>query len=389
LLAALGLAPAPDYLVLENLFLIFFEEKERERPKETVSGLTEIVEERTKQKKTPRNRRKVTPLKPKVRSKKKEEEPDLELDLRALEEPEELEEVEEEGREKEDVSDDELEGRTYDPLKRYLSDISKHRVLSREEEREIAERAYEFKDGNARQQLITANLRLVIKIALEYYKPQPHVNLLDMIQSGNEGLVHASDKYSPYRGTRFSTYSSFWIRAYILKYIMDSWSVVKVGTTQAQRKLFYRLKREKSKLEGMGITPTREILAEIIKVKPKEVETMEIRLAYSDSSLDQPVYAEGEETFLDEMGSGEDVEEEVAEKECRERINKKVELFRRTLNEKELVIFDCRLFIDDNPATLSKIGERFGISRERVRQLGNRILRKLENFNKDLETKES
>ena len=119
----------------------------------------------------------------------------------------------------------------FDPLKKYLSEISRHSVLSREEELEIAEKAHRYKDDEASHKLVTSNLRLVVKIALEYYNT--YLNILDLIQEGNVGLLHAVRKYNPYRGTRFSTYSSFWIRAYILKYIMDSWSIVKVGTTQS------------------------------------------------------------------------------------------------------------------------------------------------------------
>lgn len=261
----------------------------------------------------------------------------------------------------------------FDPLKKYLSEISRHSILSREEELEIAEKAHRYKDSEASQKLVTSNLRLVVKIALEYYNT--YLNILDLIQEGNVGLVHAVKKYNPYKGTRFSTYSSFWIRAYILKYIMDSWSIVKVGTTQSQRRLFYRLKKEKKKLEAIGIFPAPQLLANALDVKVVEVEDMEKRLSYTDISLEYPVYEEGEETFIDMIKTDENIEEAVAAKEKKEILEQKIMEFKRLLNDKELFIFECRILVEE-PLTLQEIGERFAISRERVRQLENRVLKK-------------
>ena len=146
----------------------------------------------------------------------------------------------------------------------YLHEISKHPVLTKDKEREIAERIRVFNDKKAEQELIVANLRLVVKIALDYYSY--HLNILDLIQEGNIGLLRAVQKYDVTRGTRFSTYASFWIRAYVLKYLMDSWSIVKVGTKDSQRKLFYGLNKEKEKLEKLGITPSAQILADHLDV---------------------------------------------------------------------------------------------------------------------------
>jgi RNA polymerase sigma-32 factor len=261
----------------------------------------------------------------------------------------------------------------FDPLKKYLSEISRHSVLTREEELEIAEKAHRYKDSHASQKLVTSNLRLVVKIALEYYNT--YLNILDLIQEGNVGLVHAVKKYNPYKGTRFSTYSSFWIRAYILKYIMDSWSIVKVGTTQSQRRLFYRLKKEKKKLESIGIFPAPQLLASTLDVKVGEVEDMEKRLSYTDISLEHPVYEEGEETFMDMIKTDDNIEEVVAAKEKKEILAQKILEFKKMLNDKELFIFENRILIEE-PLTLQEIGERFTISRERVRQLENRVLKK-------------
>lgn len=271
----------------------------------------------------------------------------------------------------------------YDPVKRYLSEISKYPVLSREEEMEVATRVYKHKDIEAAERLVMSNLKLVVKIALEYYNT--YLNILDLIQEGNVGLMHAVKKYNPYKGTKFSTYASFWIRAYILKYIMDSWSLVKVGTTQGQRKLFYRLNKEKQKLEARGISPAPKLLASTLDVREEEVESMEKRLAYTDISLESPIHEDGDDTLMDTIRTGENIEEIVAGKEKKEIITQKMEEFRKTLNEKELFIFNNRV-IAEEPLTLQEIGERFNISRERVRQIENRVVKKLkEGFKDDLE----
>ena len=151
-----------------------------------------------------------------------------------------------------------------DPFRAYLREVSKYPLMTKEEERETAQRVRMEGDKDAEQRMVLANLRLVVKIALDYHS---HLNLLDLIQEGNMGLVRAVGKYDPERGTRFSTYASFWIRAYMLKYLMDSWSMVKIGTKDSQRKLFYSLNREKEKLERSGITPSAEVLAENLDVE--------------------------------------------------------------------------------------------------------------------------
>lgn len=261
----------------------------------------------------------------------------------------------------------------YDPLKKYLSEVSKYPVLTREEELEISTKVFKDKDRAAAQKLAISNLKLVVKIALEYYNT--YLNILDLIQEGNVGLLHAVKKYNPYKGTKFSTYASFWIRAYILKYIMDSWSLVKVGTTQGQRKLFYRLNKEKQKLEALGVYPAPKLLAKTLDVKEEEVEDMEKRLAYTDISLESPVHDESDDTIMDMMKSGENVEEVVAEKEKSEILAQKVAEFKKTLNDKELYIFEHRIMAEES-STLQEIGAQFSISRERVRQIENRVLKK-------------
>jgi len=271
----------------------------------------------------------------------------------------------------------------YDPLKKYLSEVSKYPVLTREEELEISTKVFKEKDRSAAQKLAISNLKLVVKIALEYYNT--YLSILDLIQEGNVGLLHAVKKYNPYKGTKFSTYASFWIRAYILKYIMDSWSLVKVGTTQGQRKLFYRLNKEKQRLEAQGIYPAPKLLASTLDVKEEEVEEMQKRLTYTDISLEAPVHDESDDTIMDMMRSGENVEEVVAEKEKSDILAMKVAEFKKTLNDKEIFIFEQRVMAEE-PLTLQEIGARFSISRERVRQIENRVLKKFkERFKGEIE----
>ena len=261
----------------------------------------------------------------------------------------------------------------FDPLRKYLSEVSKYPVLSREEELEIVTKIHDNKDIEAAQKLAISNLRLVVKIALEYFNT--YLNILDLIQEGNVGLLHAVKKYNPYRGTKFSTYASFWIRAYILKYIMDSWSLVKIGTTQGQRKLFYRLNKEKQKLEALGIFPAPQLLASTLDVKEEEVESMQKRLAYKDISLETPIRDDGDDTLMDMIKTGENVEEIVSDKEMSDILAQRVAAFKIGLNEKELFIFEHRVMVDE-PMTLQEIGEKFKISRERIRQIENKVLNK-------------
>ncbi|HEX2967315.1 MAG TPA: RNA polymerase factor sigma-32 [Syntrophorhabdaceae bacterium] len=271
----------------------------------------------------------------------------------------------------------------FDPLKKYLSEVSKYPVLSRDEEFEIAKKIYENKDKAAVQKLVISNLRLVVKIALEYYST--YVNILDLIQEGNVGLLHAVKKYNPYKGTKFSTYSSFWIRAYILKYIMDSWSLVKIGTTQSQRKLFYRLNKEKQKLESLGIFPAPKLLASTLEVKEEEVEDMEKRLAFSDVSLETPLKDDGDDTIMHMIGSDENIEEMIAEKDKDNIIVSRVADFKKTLSEKELYVFNNRILAEE-PCTLQEIGAHFNMSRERARQIETKVLKKFkERFKTEFE----
>jgi len=267
-------------------------------------------------------------------------------------------------------SEFESETEVHDSFRAYLHEISKHPLMTREEERATAQRV-RMGDKEAGQKMVLANLRLVVKIALRYR----HANLLDLIQEGNLGLVRAVGKFDPERGTRFSTYASFWIRAYMLKYLMDSWSMVRIGTKDSHRKLFYSLNREKEKLERSGITPTAEVLADNLEENTAEIEEMEQRLYRGDISLEAPQHGDGD-PLMDTIGSGEDIEETLIEKDTAEMLHKRLGAFKRRLSEKECFILDNRIMTED-PLTLREIGARFNTSRESVRQVQTKISKNL------------
>lgn len=268
-----------------------------------------------------------------------------------------------------------------DPLTLYLNDIRKYALLSREEEHEIAKKFVDTGDLEAARRLVTANLRLVVKIAHEYRRA--HKNLLDLVQEGNVGLVQAVKKYDPYRGVKLSSYAAWWIRAYILKFILNNWRLVKIGTTQAQRKLFFNLRKEREKLAQMGFEPTTEAIAKALDVPEREVIDMEKRLAAGDLSLDAPVGndEDGGRTHLDSMEGLNDERPDVAAegKEFRDLLSAKLAAFEQTLRGREITIFKERL-LNDQPKTLQEIGDLYGISRERARQLEQRLTQKLKTY---------
>lgn len=263
----------------------------------------------------------------------------------------------------------------YDPLQRYLSEIRRYPLLSREEEHALAVRYKEHEDLEAAYRLVTANLRLVVMIARDYQRA--FRNLLDLVQEGNIGLMEAVKNFDPYRGVRFPSYAVWWIRAYIIRYVMNNWRMVKVGTTQAQRKLFFNLQKEKDRLEAEGFRPGPKLLAQRLDVKESEVIEMEQRLSSRDLSVDAPIDSGEDATMLDFLASGEaTAEQRFAAAETREYIGRKIREFGATLEGKERVIFDERLMAEQ-PLTLQDIGDRYGISRERVRQIEERIKKKL------------
>ena len=267
----------------------------------------------------------------------------------------------------------------FDPLQRYLAEISQYELLTKEEEYQLAVKYREEKDTAAAYKLVTSNLRLVVKIALEFHRAWV-MNLLDLIQEGNIGLMQAVKKFDPYQGVRLSSYASFWIRAYILRFILDNWRLVKIGTTQAQRKLFFNLQKEKAKLEALGYAAEPKKLAESMGVKEKEVIQMDQRMSSWEASLDAPLRGDTESSLMDFLPAKQaPAEKKLADDEIRLLVTQKLQEFKKTLKDKELDIFENKL-LSEKPATLQEIGDKYGITRERIRQIEARLLRKIKSF---------
>ncbi len=269
---------------------------------------------------------------------------------------------------------------SYDPLQVYMNDIQRYALLTPAEEHETAAHYVKTGDVEAAKKLVTSNLRLVVKIAYEYRRA--YKNILDLVQEGNIGLMQAVKKYDPYRGVKLSSYAAWWIRAYILRFVLNNWRLVKIGTTQAQRRLFFSLRKEKAKLAAMGIEADPVKIAEKLNVTPEEVISMDRRLSGSDVSLDAP-FSNGEDretTRLDLLPStGERADDMLAGSEVDERVRDKIHEFGDRLTGKEQIIFRERL-VADEPKTLQELGDTFGVSRERVRQLEKRLQDKLKAY---------
>jgi RNA polymerase sigma-32 factor len=264
----------------------------------------------------------------------------------------------------------------------YLRQVRKYPLLTREEEHEVALRLAEAADPALTAYLITANLRLVVKIAREYRRI--HSNLLDLIQEGNVGLIHAIRKYDPHRGVRICSYASWWIRAYILKFILNNWRLIKVGTTQTQRRLFFNLHKERRKLDVQGKTVDTKELAAALYVSEEEVIEMERRLNVSEISLDAPGRPDDQNdrtpspvVLRASVACRPDLQLEDGEFALR--LREKVDSFGATLKDRELEIFGARL-TSEEPVTLVELAGRFGVTRERVRQIEARMKQNLRSY---------
>ncbi len=267
---------------------------------------------------------------------------------------------------------------TYDPLRRYLYEISKFVSLDRDEEHRLAV-AYKKGDREAAYRLVTSNLKLVVKIALIYQKV--YRNLLDLIQEGNLGLLQAVRRFDPNRGTRLTTYAAWWIKAYILKFLLDNARMVKIGTTNARRKILMNLNREKRELEARGITPTSQLLARNLGVDEQEIREVEMGMSSQDISLDAPVGREDSDLrYIDTLNMMEQsIDDKIAHGEFRDLLEKKFEDFAGTLSERDRDILAHRLIADD-PQTLQEIADRYGISREAVRVAEKKLISKIKNY---------
>lgn len=263
----------------------------------------------------------------------------------------------------------------YDPLQAYLWEIRRYALLTKEEEIELAIRYREKNDLEAAHKLVLANLRLVVKIAMDFHRYWMN-NLMDLIQEGNVGLMQAVRKFDPHKGIKFSYYASFWIKAYILKFIMENWKLVKIGTTQAQRKLFFNLTKEKERLLSLGYDPEPKLLAERLDVKKDEIIEMAQRLGGWEVSLDAPVKEDAKQDYGSFLPSSDRaIDEQISLKERGELLREKLEEYRGTLSGKQRDIFDNRILAED-PLTLQELGDKYNISRERVRQIQEKILMK-------------
>lgn len=269
---------------------------------------------------------------------------------------------------------------TKDLLNYYLAELRKYPLLSPEDEREVAIAYYEDGDQKAGERLVTANLRLVVKLAFQYHRQWS--NVLDLIQEGNVGLVQALSRYDPYRGIRFSSYAQYWIRAMILRFLMDNYRLVRLGSTRAARQLFFQLRKERERLIKEGLQPKTKLIAERLSVPEREVIAVDRHMRAPAMSIDAPL-SDGEGRALVDIMPDEDAsgpETNVLRGQMHEVVKQMLDAFAEDLrDERELAIWHERL-VAQEPLSLSALGQRFGVSKERIRQLEVRIRRNLKNY---------
>lgn len=263
-----------------------------------------------------------------------------------------------------------------DPLQAYIDEIKKYPLLSREEERALAKDYYETKNPEAAQKLVTSNLRFVVKIATEYSKFGAKV--IDLIQEGNIGLMSAVKEFNPHKDVKLITYAVWWIRGYITDYLMKQHSMVKIGTTNAQRKLFYNLQKEKNKLLREGSEPTVKLLSSRLGVSEKDVTLMETRMGAKDVSLDQPIGDSDNLRLIDIQKDSyhEVLDDNIELKENIELLSEAINKIKDTLTDREKIILKERL-LTDSPKKLSEFGKEWGVSREAARQSEARLIKKI------------
>lgn len=261
-------------------------------------------------------------------------------------------------------------------MARYLQEIRRYPLLTKEQEYELAVRYRETHDPKAAEALVTANLRFVVKVAAEYAKFG--ARLIDLVQEGNIGLMHAVREYNPYKGVRLITYAVWWIRGYIQEYLMRQYSMVRIGTTAAQRKLFYQLQKQKEQLERMNPDQAVAQLSGRLGVSEQEVVNMQQRLSSRDISLDKPLSDAQNDTLLSMQTSPfeESIDDQLGTMEEIEILKSGIDKIRPELNEKEIDILESRLLSDD-PLTLQDIGDKYSITREAVRQIEQRLIEKI------------
>ncbi|MCH8933018.1 MAG: RNA polymerase factor sigma-32 [Nitrospinae bacterium] len=264
-----------------------------------------------------------------------------------------------------------------DPLTAYLNEIRQYPELSAEEEKELALHYQDTGDVQAAYKLITNNLMLVVKIAMTFRREWQ--NVMDLIQEGNVGLMKAVKNFDPFRGVRLPAYASWWIKAYILKYILDNWRLVRVGTTNARRKLLYNLQKEKAKLEEQGFTATPKQLAEHFGVSEKDVIDVQASLGAADVSMDTPVHPDSEMTPGKSLSDGKNPAQAIEKSQFHEVLHEKIGAFLENMKPIEQELFATRILAED-PVSLKEIGEHYNITREAVRQTEQRLLKKFKTY---------
>ncbi len=267
-----------------------------------------------------------------------------------------------------------------DLLGAYLTEVRRHPLLTREEELTLARRARRTGDRAATIQLVSSHLRLVVKLAREHLRPP--LALMDLIQEGNLGLVHAVERFDPERGVTLSAYAAWWIRAYLLRFIMENWKLVKLGTTDAQRKLFFRLRSEQHRLLASGFEPSPRLLAERLDVPEQDVIEMDQRLKQDDLQLDAPALPSGDEPpRVHALPSGAPaVDDQLAKRELERRLRTELASFSQEVEDpRSRFILEHRL-LSEVPLSLQAIGQRFGVSRERARQVEAGLIDQLRDF---------
>lgn len=265
---------------------------------------------------------------------------------------------------------------TTDPIAQYMAEIRQYPLLSKEDEEKLTKKYYETGDPQAAEILVKANLRFVVKIASEYAKFGSR--LIDLIQEGNVGLMHAIREFNPYKGVRLITYAVWWIRGYIQEHLMKQYSMVKIGTTQNQRKLFYQLQKEKENIDKLGETEVIKQLSSKLGIDENEVEDMTKRMIKRDLSLDQPIDDDSSSSLIDlQTTDTEGLLEDVIDlKNQLNLLSDKIEEIKKQLNKKELYILEQRILAEE-PKSLAEIGRERGVSREAVRQMEARVIDKI------------
>lgn len=270
-----------------------------------------------------------------------------------------------------------------DPLRVYLAEVQRYPLLSEEEEKDLILKFHRDGDVEAARKLVTSHLRLVVRIAMEY-KSAYH-NVLDLIGEGNVGLMHAVKKFDPDKGARLGYYATWWIRSYILKYILDNFRLIKVGTTKNQRKLFYNLMQEKQKIEQMGYYADSRLLSNKLGVDVSEIEEMTNRLGNSELALQSPVSDEPKSAILEDFIADNDVpiDEKISSQQISDIFKERLKEFSKDLKEREIKILHERL-LSEVPLTLQEIADEYNISKERARQIEARLIDKLKSYFKDI-----